>query len=332
MKSGPTRILLLGLGRCGSSAISETLEEASLSHDIGECAEAVFGCYHAIKESLSSLSYAPESRLEKSALPRRLVNLVIDLILEDRGPRPLVTAKCIGVPSPIHRFIETHGFEYAAQAYIDTLHDSFSTAWKWVFMARDPETWIPSAMQRWGISFENAWEGIYLYSEIIRRMVSRVTLVLFEDLQQDPARVYEQILNQSVQDSVIPGLVERLSGRKYATNPRPQIHEAPVWPTRSQLDYIQEIRRASYKNYALVGLPYRCFSPFDYFLDRISDTQDETPIDVVQLQKELDDIWSTRLFYEKQSELFSQKLVKLQQQNATMESWIRELQTRLGIS
>lgn len=330
MTTSPVRILLIGLGRCGSSAICETLEESSLSHDIGECAETLFGCYHSLKDSLTSLSYTPAIHRPKSELPRRVVNGVFDLILEGRNPRPLVTAKCVGIPSPIHRFIETHGFQAAAQIYVETLIDCFNNAWRFVFLARDPETWIPSAIQRWGMTLEKAWEAIYLYSEIALRMASRAHIVLFEDLRRNPVAVYQDILGPTDCAVEIPALVMRLSERRYAANLNTKNSHISHFPLRSQIDHILEIRRLTYKNYALSGIPYKCFAPFDYCIDSAPDYQQEPIININELKREMAEIWAARLFFEKQSELFGRKVVELQQQNAKMESWIHTLQTRLG--
>lgn len=208
-----SNFLILGPGRCGSSALAQTLHDLDLASDIGECADIIFDGYLTNKSAQHKVSSIKVPQYLNQEFASAAVRCVLDLL--HSGDKELVVYKPIGLTKELYSLIIDHGPMQAAKIYWDVVDAVFPVRHS-VVLLRDPIEWLVSAVSRFGYSLETALKTLefYLYVAICKKSPSDCVSTV-EFLNENPASFLENVAPFLIPDQKFKA-VSYLKSRRFA--------------------------------------------------------------------------------------------------------------------
>lgn len=190
-------ITLIGLGRSGTSAMTEILSYHPDIDNIGEGSPMVWDIYESVR--LASLNMRYPTSLHKDITRKSLPEkAVCDLFLSSfYSDKPAWVVKLIG---PIGRMTDLFDSRESDEAFVDwyfgTLNACFPQA-HILTIVRDPIEYARSARRYWGTSFKNVIRDLQFMSVLLRSgRLEDSNILSFSEFRRAPQATINSIIDQ----------------------------------------------------------------------------------------------------------------------------------------
>lgn len=182
-------VCLVGLGRSGTTLITNIFRRHPDFQSLGETANLVFSTYYHIEKSLPITGPRNAERSDQIAARDCVYKILLDLYA---SRRPLWFQKPILVPSVIS--MSRQNIAEFGTWYWSASHTLFPEG-RFFTVMREPADVLKSSMIRWGWSFDHGVATLRRVYALLLHPDSRVTLAMpFADLQREPEASVAQLL------------------------------------------------------------------------------------------------------------------------------------------
>lgn len=205
-------ISLIGLGRSGTSMLHMIFEAHPDIDAVGETGSMIFDVWHATNHALGNIRSPIRDNFARSRC-QASVHSVFETLLP--SPKPVWMHKPIGVPASYRYWVESgRSDEDFSKWYWYVFNACFPESTTFTVL-RHPFDYVASAQAYWGVTQEDAWSHLSLFSRIFGSEDAKLFCAIdFDVLSQDPAAGIEKIFNAV--DLEIPDKLSDIVKIRYA--------------------------------------------------------------------------------------------------------------------
>ena len=328
-----TDIVILGPGRCGSSALASTFVDTGVGFDCGEVGELMFDLYCSIRDSLPALGVTRKSGVSQPELPRFFVAHLLDFLFEGRDTAHRVF-KPVGYFARVREAVAHHGLSDSVDFYVSVIDSVFPQAHT-ILLIREPSAWIRSAVTRWGLTVTDAIASLRFYAALVDRASDAIDLIDTQEfLRQQPRRFVERNL-PFLSEAQQSDFVRNLETNEFARNVRSDDAGFSLVCRPDDMAAFEKNLREIYASFSSHSPSYtfdgagQCL--IQDLLQLPSESSVMTDVSAGLCEEQLEKVWKAKVFIERENIYLKSQVVEKNALIDRMQAWILELQRRLDI-